>query len=281
MPLIDDAFAALTDIRIALGGGDRIGCHVFIFSPRTRDRRDEWYKIAMEGAVADRLAAAARDALLKLEGRATDDQALAEFDFDAMVNGSIGVMSLAEVPAIADWLATIAGDDWPVRFDGDERVVEKARFYVTKLNFADGRPLTIVRGSRGLTVSLQEKGAVAAAFNRERNEMIAIDGAVVSFDGTIDFLAWEGMVFISNFRTFESVTNIRDVTIRKSAEALDALAARFGLGGNAESLKAEIGKRTLLAERLAAAHRYGIIANINPQNLVDRNRPIVTAGFGP
>ena len=270
MPLIDDAFAALADIRIALGAGERIGCHIFIFSPRTRERRDDWLKVAMEGAVADRLADTARDALLKLEGRAADDQALAEFDFDAMADGSIGVMSLADVPAIADWLDAIPGDDWPARFDGDERVIEKARFYVTRLNFADGRPLTLVRGSRGLTVTLRAKGAVAAAFSRERNEMVAIDGAVVSFDGAIDFFAWEGLVFITNFRTFESVTNIRDVTIRKSAEALDALAARFGLGGNAEGLKAEIGKRTLLAKRLAAAHRYGIIADIDPQNLVDR-----------
>jgi hypothetical protein len=270
MPSIDDAFAALADIRIALSGRGRVGCHVFIFSPRTRERRDEWHKIAMEGVVADRLASTARNALLKLEGRATDDQVLAEFDFDAMAEGSIGVMSLTEVPAIAEWLAAIPDDDWPSRFDGDERVVDSARFYVTRLNFADGRRLTVVRGSRGLTVTLKEKGVVAAAFSRERNEMVAIDGAVISFDGAIDFFAWEGLVFISNFRTFESVTNIRDVTIRRSEEAVDALAARFGLGGNVDNLKAEIGKRTLLAKRLAAAQRHGIIADIDPQNLVDR-----------
>ena len=56
---------------------------------------------------------------------------------------------------------------------------------------------------------MREQGAVAAIFSREQNEMVAIDGVVVSFDGAIDFLAWEDMVFIMNFRTFESVTNIR------------------------------------------------------------------------
>jgi len=220
MPLIDDAFAALTDMRVALNTRDRIGCHVLIFSPKTRERRENWHKIAMQGPVADRIASSAREGLLKLESRATDDQALEEFDFDAMADGCIGVMSLADVPAIAKWLDEIPGDDWPLRFDGDERVIEKARFYVTRLNFADGRLLTLVRGSRGLTVTLREQGMVAAIFSREQNEMVAIDGAVVSFDGAIDFLAWEGMVFILNFRTFESVTNIRDVTIRKATEAL-------------------------------------------------------------
>ncbi|PGH54662.1 hypothetical protein CRT60_33465 [Azospirillum palustre] len=270
MPLIDDAFAALTDMRVALDEQGRIGCHVFIFSPRTRDRRNDWHKIAMQGAVADRIASSARDALLKLESRATDDQVLQEFDFDAMADGSIGIISLTDVPAIAAWLNEIPGDDWPVRFDGDEKVVERARFYITRLNFSDGRPLTLVRGSRGLTVTLREKGMVSAIFSREQNEMVAIDGAVVNFDGAIDFLAWEGMVFILNFRTFESVTNIRDVTIRKAAEALDALAVRFGLGENVQALKSEIGKRTLLAKRLAAAHRHGIINHIDPQRLVNR-----------
>ncbi|WP_377808495.1 Kiwa anti-phage protein KwaB-like domain-containing protein [Azospirillum sp. A29] len=270
MPLIDDAFAALTDMRVTLNARDRIGCHVLIFSPKTRERRENWHKVAMQGSVADRIASSAREALLKLENRATDDQALEEFDFDAMADGCIGVMSLADVPAIANWLDAIPGDDWPLRFDGDEQVIEKARFYVTRLNFADGRLLTLVRGSRGLTVTLREQGMVAAIFSREQNEMVAIDGAVVSFDGAIDFLAWEGMVFILNFRTFESVTNIRDVTIRKATGALDDLAARFGLGNNIQAIKDEIGKRTLLAKRLAAAHRHGIIADVDPQSLVDR-----------
>ena len=272
MPLVDDAFAALTDMRVVLDPLEQIGCHVFIFSPRTRDRQDEWHKISMEGNVAKRLAYTAREALLKLEGRATDDQALAEFDFDAMVDGSIGIISLAEMPAIAEWLENIPEDDWPIRFNGDEQIANSARFYVTRLNFPDGRPLTIVRGSRGLTVTLREKGMVAAAFSRTRNEMVAIDGSVVTFDGAIDFFAWEGIVFIPNFRTFESVTSIRDVTIRKSAEALDELANRFVLGNNTDEIKLEISKRTLLAKRLAAAHKHGIIKDINAQSLVDRAR---------
>lgn len=270
MPLIDDAYESLTDIRVALTAEGRIGCHVFIYSPRSRDRREEWYKIAMDGAVADLLASRARESLLNVEGRAADDQALAEFDFDAMSDGSIGVISLEDMPAIEMWLGNLPADDWHVRFDGDEQVLDKVRFYVIRLNLPDGRPLTIIRGSRGLTVTLREKGAVAAAFSRQRNEMVPIEGAVLSFDGVVDFFAWENFVYILNFRTFESVTNIRDETIRKSEEALDALAVRFGLGTNLVDLKDEIAQRTLLAKRLAAAHRHGIIADIDPQSLVDR-----------
>jgi len=66
------------------------------------------------------------------------------------------------------------------------------------------------------------------------------------------------------------VTNIRDITVRKSAEALDAISTRFSLGGNAVSLKTEIGKRTRLAKKLAAAHQHGLIADIDPERLVAR-----------
>ena len=36
MALIEDGFSALTDIRVALGAGEEIGCHVFLNAPRTR-----------------------------------------------------------------------------------------------------------------------------------------------------------------------------------------------------------------------------------------------------
>lgn len=270
MPLIEDAFAALTDISAALEASDRIGCHVFIFSLPTRDRRDRWLRVGMEGAVAERLVDSARASLTRIEAKATDDQVLAEFDFDAMADGSIGALRVADARDIADWLNEVPQDDWPIRFDGDEKVLERARFYATRLNFPDGRHLTLFRGSRGLAVTLRQRNAVAAAFSREHHQMVAVDGPVISFDGNIDFFEWEGLVFILNLLTFESVTNIREVTVRKSGEAVDALAARFRLGNNANALKAEISKRTRLAKRLAAAHQHGLIEDINHETLVGR-----------
>lgn len=268
--VVENAFSTLADIRVALASGDQIGCHVFVFSPRTRDRQEEWLKIAMNGAVADRIAEAARESILRLEGRATDDQALAEFDFDAMADGSIGVLALEGAPAIAEWLNKVPSDDWLPRFEGDEKALAKARFYVIRLNFSDGRTLTLFRGSRGLNVTLRARGMVAAAFSREKNEMVAIDGPVVSFDSVVDFFAWNDTVFIANLRTFESITNIREVTVKKSEEAIDALAEKFGFGENVELLKIEVGKRTILAKRLAAAHKNGVIDDINAENLVSR-----------
>lgn len=269
MSLVDDAFAALSDIRAALDNEERPGCHVFMAIPHGR-RGYEWRKLAM-GSVADQLAALAGNALADLESRAADDEVLAEFDFDAMAKGSIGIMSLHDVPAIAEWFDAVPDDDHLARFDGDEETAKNVRFYVIRLNFADGRRLTQVRGGfRKWAITLKKKGAVAAIFSREHGEMTAIDGPVINFDGRIDFFMWDGLVFILNFATFESITDIRDVTIRKAEEAIDAVAARFGLGENVDALKVEIGKRIRPAKRLAAAYHHGLIADIDPQRLVSR-----------
>lgn len=270
MPLLEDAFLALTDVNAALNEDGRIGCHLFLSTPPTRLRRESWLRVVVDQAVANRLIDCARISLTKLEDRLAEGRELSEFDFDAMAEGNVGVLRVADMPAIADWLGDVPPDDWAVRFDGDENALGRARFYATRINFADGRHLKLFRGSRGLTVTLQGKNAVAAMFSRDGNQMVAIDGAVVSFDGNFDFFEWDGLVFITNLLTFESVTNIRQVTVQKAEEAIDAIQARFNLGENLAGLKTEIGKRTRLAKKLAAAHKHGLINDIDAQSLVER-----------
>lgn len=270
MPLIEDSFAALTDLKILLGDIDNVGCHLFIFSPRTRQRREEWLQIAVDDVVAKKLVESTRRSLLTLEERAADDQALHEFDFDAMSDNSIGVLKLDDVGELTRWLNDVPENDWPVRFNGDERTLDKVRFFVVRLSFPDGKIIKLFRGSRGITVSLQAKGFISAAFSRRTNEMIAIEGPVISIDGKFDFVEWNDYLFISNLLTFESITNIREVTVRKANEVVDVLSRKLHLGDNVDALKFEIGKRTRLAKRLAAAQKHGLIDDIDLQSLVDR-----------
>lgn len=269
MALIDDSFAALTDLRAALESGDDVGCHVFIYAPRTRQRRDEWYRVAMDGALAERFIDGSRQALLDVEARATDGE-LTEFTFDAMATGSVGVIATDDVPGIAEWLGAVPADDWPTRFDGDENVLEKARYYVNRVNFPDGRILRTFRGRRGLNVIVRTRG-VAAVFRRDTREMVPVEGAVISFDQEMDFFEWDGFLYISNLTAFESLTNVREITAQKAEEAVDVLAGRFQLG-DAEVLKAEIGKRTRLAKKLAASLQHGLFGDIDFDNLAERAR---------
>ncbi|PZP41655.1 MAG: hypothetical protein DI601_20570 [Azospirillum brasilense] len=270
MDIIEEAYATLNDLKLSLETEERIGCHTFVFSAKTRKNKQEWQKIDMDGKVADQMAATMSSAMLAIEARAADDQALVEFNFDAMADRSIGTLKLNSTPSLEEWVKKIPGDDWPIRFDGDVQTLDRARFYVTRLNFPDKKHLLVFRGSRGLTITLNKQGVVAAAFSRAKHQMVAVEGPIVSFDNCVDFAIWENMVFVVNMRTFESITNIRDVTIQKANEVIDLLGSRFDLGSDTEKLKTEINKRTILAKRLAAAHYHGIIDDIDAQKLVER-----------
>lgn len=262
MALIDDGYAALADARLALNGGDEIGCHVFLNSRPSRERREPWHRISLEGVLAARLADAARQALWDIETRVTDEQLLAEFDFDAMVDGSVGVLSVRDTPGLTEWLDSLPRPDWPAIFDGDEETLKRSRFYAYRLTLPDGRGVRAYRGRAGLEVAARKRHAISAMFHRDTRELAAIEGAVITFEPTPDFFEWDGLLFIVNMRTFESITDIRDVTVRKAAEAIDALAARFHLD-NLDALKASISQRTRLGKRLAGAHKHGLVGDLD------------------
>lgn len=266
MALIDDGYASLADARLALNGADEIGCHFFLNSRPSRERRESWTRISLEGALAARLADAARQTLWELETRVTNEQSLAEFDFDAMVDGSVGVLSVRDTPGLTEWLDALPQPDWPAIFDGDEETLRRSRFYAYRLTLPDGRGVRAFRGRAGLEVAARKRHAISAMFHRDSSELAAIEGSVITFEPTPDFFEWDGLLFIVNMRTFESITNIRDVTDRKAVEAIDALAGRFHLA-NPDALKASISQRTRLAKRLASAHKHGLVGDLDPERV--------------
>lgn len=262
MALVDDGYAALGDLRLAVNAGDQMGCHVFINVRPSRQQREPWHRISMSADLAIRLADAARQSFSDIEARATGEQVVTEFDFDSMVEGSIGVLSIRETPGLGEWVDALPQPDWPTIFNGDEDTLNRSRFYAYRLTMPDGRTVRAFRGKAGLDVAARKRHAVSAAFRRDTLQMVPVEGAVITFDQSVDFFEWDGLLFVVNMRTFESLTNIRDITVRKAVEAVDALAARFDLG-DVDALKMHVQQRTRLGKRLAAAHKHGLVDDID------------------
>jgi hypothetical protein len=269
MPLVEDGLASLNDMRAALNEGLEIGCDVFLNAKTTRQRRDAWFRVSANWDLTQNLVAAGSRSLLNLAARAADGDNLHEFDFDAMVSGSVGIALVRELPQLQAWLGAVPGGDWPTVFDGDEEVVDDAGFYSFRLTFPDGRAVLAFRSRRGLEVVARRKGAVQARFSRDQNELVPVEGSIITFDQAVDFFVWDGMVFIGNLPTFEALTNLREITIQKAAQAVDALAGRFDLG-DVDALKASIGQRTRLGKKLAAAQRHGLAGDIDPAAIHER-----------
>lgn len=267
MPLIEDALAALADADAALQE-DEVGCHVLVRS-NGRTPRDRWQRVSMDGTLAERFLDAARLSMSRFRQLTADEDGLVPFNFDAMATGTIGVMALEDAPQLVDWLDEVPGEDFPNVFTADHDFVEKTRFYATLLSMPDGRVLRAFRGKRGMQIVLQRTSKIAAMFKQDSDELEPVARTVITFDQEIDFFEWDGFVFIVNLPIFESITNMREVTIAKANEALDGIAARFYVP-NLEDLKAHLGGRIKLSKKLAAAVKHGVLDDVDGARLIQR-----------
>ena len=272
MPLIDDAYDALNNLRLAVNAGQEMGLHLFLKVKSGRERLRPWQRVVMSDALAERLKEGVRRSLTDLAQRIAGENALADFDFDAMVAGSTGVLDLNVDGEVGRWVAELPSPDHPDIFQGDERSLERAEFYAWQLELPGGA-VRAFRSKSGLEVGARRPSRVVAFFNPDHRMLAPVEGAVISIDERIDFFEWAGILFVQNLPSFESVSNIREVTARKAVEAVDAIAARFDVG-DVDALKQAVSTRTRLGKRLAAAHRYGLHAQVDParvaQTIADR-----------
>jgi len=269
MPLIEDALSALSDLDAAMQAGNQIGCHVFLFAPFGRERRNRWQRVSMDASLSARFVETAALSIAQVREQAIDENGLLEFDFDAMASGSVGVMATDTAPLLADWLNDVPSEDWPTVFVADPAFVERTRFFTARYNFPDGRQLRAFRGKRGIQIILERGNRLAAMFRQDSEELQPVDSTVITFDQAIDFFEWDGFVFIVNLGAFEAITNIRQITAAKAHEAVDAISNRFGIP-DIQGLKDHLSDRTKLAKKLAAAVQHGLLDDVDGDRLIAR-----------
>ncbi|WP_134656638.1 hypothetical protein [Xanthomonas fragariae] len=235
----------------------QIGCHVFIHSKATRTRKTTWFKVAMERQLAERIeeatAKAVRQVLLD-----ADAGSLSEFDFDAMVDGDIGVIRIQDVPALHTWFASLPPDTLEDMFDGTPELVERATHYARRLNFPNGKSLIAVAGKGAINVNAGEKGKIASIFSRQRNEMVEVDGPLITIEAKISFILWDDLVFIQRLSTFETLTQVREATLQRANQAVANCMKIFELSGDTASVISRLSGKPALAKRLAAADKMAI-----------------------
>ena len=262
-----DALTTLSDIMTAPGG--EVGCHVFIHSPRTRTRKKVWFKVTMEKVVTTKIINATNQGLLDILRDARANH-LAEFDFDAMVDGDIAVLRAEDVESLPSWFEALPADTLDDTFDGDPAIAERADLFVRRLTFPNGKSLIAVTGKSGIEIHLGEKGKVAAFFSEQKHEMQDIKGTILTLDGRIDFLLWDSLVFVRRLSVFESLTHVRKATTTRAEKALENCTTLFSFGASSDAIVARISAQPSWAKRLAAAHKYGYMADMTGRRLRDR-----------
>lgn len=278
LPLIDLATTALNDLKVALSESpEEASCHVFLYANRGRGKSDKWKRLRFTSGLATTFRT---DLEKQLVLQLPPLRILTAFSFDDMVNRQIGVIAKDEIPEIEKWFDEVPPADWLHLFDGDEKFLANVKFHVTNIAVADQKKSLKLFRQRSRT-SLLHKGGYNTIFNFRKNEFSEVDGKIFDFSLDVDFFEWQGFVFILHLPSFESLTEIRRVTLTRAQDAISSLS----LIGNLvieglESVSRELDQKPLLAKKLAAAKRQGTIDALKAEALVSRiaekNLPIST-----
>jgi hypothetical protein len=276
------AATALVDLRAALSGlHAATGCHVFLYAHRGRLRSDKWRRLRFTRGLAGKFRS---DLTNQLIAKLPPNRDLTAFSFDEMTGQHIGVIEKSEFDAIRIWLNDVPTPDWPHLFDGSAPFFSKVRFHVTTIA-ADGHTKILKVFRQRSNSSLLHKGGLMAIFNSASHEFTETGGSVFDFSLDIDFFEWDDFVFILHLGSFESLTNMRQITLTRAQDAISGL--RFvehlevvGLDDVALRLQ----DRPYMAKKLAAAERQGTIDALKAETLLARieqkGLPLVTETKG-
>ena len=153
-------------------------------------------------------------------------------------------------------------------FEGDQKFLGRVNFHATVIPLG-GKTLIVFR-HRG-SGSLMHKGGLMATFDTTHHQFKELPGKVFHFDHGVDFILWDGFVFILDHKRFESLTHIRDLTIAKATGALNGVEKRRDIEvGNINDLITKVAQKPLLARRLASAEQMGVLKALTGKAMVER-----------
>lgn len=274
-----NAVTALDELRGALAKVPaNAGCHVFLRSQRGRTRDDHWRRLKFTDGLATRFRAQVVERLLSQLPPADE---LVMFSHGDTTGGQVAVLEKSDISEIASWVDDVPPPDWPHIFDGDQQFFQKVRFYATTLD-VEGVPVALKIFRQRTATSLLHRGGLMAIFNVAQNQFSEVDGRVFDFALDGDFIEWKERIFILRLAAFESLTNVRAITIRDAHKALEEVRAVGGLEiSGFDAVAASLEARPQLAKKLAAAKRQGTVDNLDAKALAARVKekelPLVVA----
>ena len=156
--------------------------------------------------------------------------------------------------------------DWPHIYDGDREFLKRVSLHVTALDL-DGRPQSLRVFKQKSSASLLKRRGLFAAMSAQ-HEFIEITGDVFDFPLDSDFIEWGGYLFVLRLRQFETLTNIRDVTLARASDAINQIETVENLSiQGAENLVAHLQNNRQFARKLAAASHNGTLGKLTAEAL--------------
>jgi hypothetical protein len=243
------------------------GCHVFLGTKRGQTRGERWCRLRFAEGLSRKFRAELVWHLLQL---LPPRKELTAFSFDEMTSQHIGVIDKSEFPEISGWFDDVPTPDWPQLYDGNPNFLSRIGFHTTTIA-ADGRLRILKVFKHRTNTTLLHAGGFAAIFSRGRHEFTEPGGSIFDFSLDADFFEWNGLIFILHLTPFESLTNLRQITITRAQDAIAAVKQVENLEVvGLDEVAMRLQERPALAKKLAAAERQGTIDALRPETLLAR-----------
>jgi hypothetical protein len=250
-----EAEEAVASLKAALSDPvDAGGCTVFLHRKGSERRSKRWTRLKFADGLAEQFREQVTSSLIGRLGDATD---LALYDYDEAPAGQIVALEIAKLPEMKMWAESVPTPEYQQIFDGDPAHLKQVDLHATTLHVGDERrQLTVFKGRSQST--LLRTGGFLAMFNMSQHQFDEISGKIFEFSPAADFVHWGEFIFIFSMPVFETLTNIRNVTLGEAKAALDGVKEISGLEvAGLDAIAATLQDNTRLAKKLAFARTHG------------------------
>jgi len=247
--------AALKRLNAALSAAPaNAGCHTFLATPSRDAQQGRWQRVRFANGVATHFRTEVIDSL---KAQMPTVQELVMFGYDDPGSTQTTVFAKSEYPDMASWFDEVPDSTWINIFNGDQEFLNKVVMHVTTIDVTGSGNILTVFKQRTKTSLLRKRGMLAV-LNPSSNEFVKVQGSVFDFSFAADFIEWEGFVYVFRLGTFESLTNVREVTFARAEEAIQAITTIPNLTvPGIDDFPAHLRSRVALTKKLAAAGRLG------------------------
>lgn len=258
------ALQALTRLRQDLDGQyQNATIATLLYAKRGRTREDKFRRLNMDTVLSEELKSEFNTSLRRVTNEAVADrEALSPFQFADHAEGTLIYMPLEAFPPVQARVEDVPSDLWEPFFNPNEDFLKNLKAVYTSICFETERRLII--GQCRSQNRLINKG-IGAIFNDQLFTKVDLS-KVLGFDSDIDFIVWDGFLFIKSLEKFETLFGFREATSQTARQAFEAIVAALPIEDHESVLEMLTGRARHL-RKLAKISQIDYLDTLEAKNI--------------
>lgn len=235
-------------------------CNIILYAKRGRHIEDRFRLLQTTEELAGQFKLAFEHSLASIFSNGLDNpEGLRAFGFADNVEDTISYAPVGAFGPIQDWLGQVPQDEGLEQFRRGEGFLEKLKSVFASITFLEPNQRLLIVQGKGPT-QLVRRG-IGARLVDGRYDRLDMEETLV-FDSAIDFVIWEGHVYIARVGKFETQVEFRAATEEIARTTFEAVIASIPFG-DAHAIQSNILSRPLLSKKLARLGQADYLERLN------------------